>query len=210
MDTRNSLAIEPDSPEWPQMIHTTEIPQLLIYDRQLIPDDRGFFKEIVEMRDLEKVLGKQITIAQANHSSSHPNVIRGFHSEPWEKIIYVTRGVVKAVFVDLRTESYTFGKTVSVTFSDDNRVAVYLPKGIGNSYANIGQEDAEYVYMVTDYYKGEKTPAVNLFDPLLTKQFGGWEIENPIISEADKNHPMLKEKFRDKVDISMFPWLKDD
>lgn len=209
MDTTYSLAVDPSSHEWPEMIQTTEIPQILLYERQTFPDNRGFFKEIVELRDLETVLGRQIRIVQANHSSSIPKVIRGVHSEPWEKIIYVPKGTVKAVFVDLRGDSHTFGKAITMTFSDDNRKAVYLPKGIGNSYANIGEGDAEYVYMVTDYYKGEKTPAVNLNDPLLTKQFGGWGIENPIISEADKNHPTLTEKFGDEIDFQKFPWLTE-
>lgn len=208
MDTNYTLAIDPSNSEWPEMIETTEIPQILLYERQTFPDNRGQFKEIVELRDLETVLGKQIHIVQANHSKSIPGVIRGIHSEPWEKIIYIPKGTVKAVFVDLRTDSHTFGKAISMTFDDTNRKAVYLPKGIGNSYANMGQDDAEYIYMVTDYYKGEKTPAVNLNDPLLTKQFGGWQIENPIISDADKNHPTLTEKFGDTVDFSLFPWLQ--
>lgn len=209
MDTNYSLAIDSSNPDWPEMIQTTEIPQLLVYERPTFPDNRGFFKEIVELRDLEMVLGKQIRIAQANHSKSIPNVIRGVHSEPWEKIIYVPKGTVKAVFVDLRTDSHTFGKAITITFSDENRKAVYLPKGIGNSYANIGNDDAEYTYMVTDYYKGEDTPAVNLNDPLITKQIGGWGIENPIISDADKNHPTLQEKFGNEVDFSQFPWLNE-
>ncbi|HRN95983.1 MAG TPA: dTDP-4-dehydrorhamnose 3,5-epimerase family protein [Candidatus Levybacteria bacterium] len=208
MDTNYTLALEPSNPEWPNMIQTTEIPQLLLYERQTFPDNRGYFKEIIELRDLETVLGKQIHIAQANHSKSIPKVIRGIHSEPWEKVIYVPKGTVKAVFVDLRTDSHTFGKAISITFSDSNRKAVYLPKGIGNSYANIGEEDAEYIYMVTDYYKGEETPAVNLNDPQLTKQFGGWEIENPIISDTDKKHPTLKEKFGHEIDFNTFEWLK--
>ncbi len=208
MDTNYTLAIDPSNSEWPEMIETTEIPQILLYERQTFLDNRGQFKEIVELRDLETVLGKQIHIVQANHSKSIPGVIRGIHSEPWEKIIYIPKGTVKAAFVDLRTDSHTFGKAISMTFDDTNRKAVYLPKGIGNSYANMGQDDAEYIYMVTDYYKGEKTPAVNLNDPLLTKQFGGWEIENPIISDADKNHPTLTEKFGDTVDFSLFPWLQ--
>jgi dTDP-4-dehydrorhamnose 3,5-epimerase len=208
METTYSLTIDPNSPEWPDIIQTTEIPQLLLYERPTFPDNRGLFKEIVELRDLETVLGKEIHIVQANHSKSIPRVIRGIHSEPWEKIIYVPKGTVKAVFVDLRTDSPVFGKAITITFSDTNRKAVYLPKGIGNSYANIGEEDAEYIYMVTDYYKGEKTPAINLNDPLLTKQFGGWGIENPIISDADKNHPTLQEKFGNEIDLNAYSWLK--
>ena len=88
----HKLALDPQSPDWPPMITTTDIPGLLIYERETFNDNRGFFREAVELRDLEKVLGKQITIKQWNHSQSHSKVIRGFHAEPWDKLIYVVKG----------------------------------------------------------------------------------------------------------------------
>src|SRR5487761_732864 len=103
MQSPYSLALKPSDPSWPDMIKTTDIPGLLVYKRETFEDNRGFFREIVELRDLEKVLGKKITITQWNHSQSHPGVIRGFHAEPWEKIIYVVKGQAMSVVVDLRT-----------------------------------------------------------------------------------------------------------
>lgn len=208
-DNPYELTISPDHSDWPPMIKTTAIPGLLIYEREVFSDDRGFFKEIVELRDLEKVLGKKITVTQWNHSRSKPHVIRGFHAEPWEKIVYATKGDVLAVIVDFRTDSPTFGKAVSIQIGENSRRAIYLPQGMGNSFANVGTTDVEYMYMITGYFEGNPTPAVNYNDPILTKQFGGWPIDNPIVSEKDRSYPLLKEKFEDLVDFSTFPWLNE-
>lgn len=204
------LALSPADLDWPNMMQTTAIPGLLIYERETFPDERGFFREVVELRDVEKILGKKISITQWNHSRSVPNVIRGFHSEPWEKIIYVSKGSALSVIVDLRIDSPAFGKTIKFTLNDQERKTLYLPQGVGNSFANIGDTDMEYMYMVTDYYAGKPTPAVAWDDPMLTKQFGGWPIEKPIIGEKDVKNPTLKEKFADLIDFSKFSWLKEE
>ncbi len=204
------LAMEPDNPDWPTMIKTTQIPGLLIYERETFSDNRGFFREAVELRDLEKVLGKKISITQWNHSQSHPKVIRGFHSEPWEKMIYVAKGNVMSVIIDFRVDSPAFGKAVKILLGENDRKTVYLPKGMGNSFCNLGEDDAEYLYLITGYFENKPTPAVNWNDPVLTKQFGGWPIEHPIVSEKDLNYPTLKEKFGSEVDFSKFPWLKEE
>ena len=209
MNNSYKLAISPKSSEWPKFIKTTEIPGVLISQRETIEDNRGFFHEAVELRDFEKVLGKKINITQWNHSKSHPKVIRGFHSEPWEKIIYVVRGNALSVIVDLRTDSPTFGKAVRINIGEDDRKTIYLPLGIGNSFCALGDQDTEYMYMITGYFEGRKTPAVSFNDPVLTKQFGGWPIENPIVSDKDLNYPTLKQKYKDEVDFSKFPWLNE-
>lgn len=208
MNNNYSLALDPSSPDFPPMITTTEIPGLLIYERETFDDNRGFFREAVELRDLEKVLGKKITITQWNHSNSHPKVIRGFHSEPWEKVIYVVKGSVLAIIVDLRTDSPTFGKAVRIELGENSRKTLYLPEGMGNSFCNVGNDDSEYLYMITGYYEGAPTPAVFWNDPMIVDQVGGWPVENPIISEKDAGYPTLKEKYGNEVAFEKFPWLK--
>jgi len=210
MDNPYKLAISPNDPAWPKMIETTDIPDLLVYKRETFKDNRGFFREIVELRDLETVLGKKIEITQWNHSNSHPRVIRGFHAEPWEKIIYAVKGEVMAVIVDFRTDSSTFGKAVKIMLGETNRKTLYLPKGMGNSFCALGDKDVDYMYMLTGYFEGKTTPAVSWKDPMLTNQFGGWPITDPIISGKDMNYPTLKEKFGSEVNFSQFPWLKEE
>ncbi|HSW88027.1 MAG TPA: dTDP-4-dehydrorhamnose 3,5-epimerase family protein [Candidatus Saccharimonadales bacterium] len=201
------LAIQPNDPNWPAMITTTEIPGLLVYERQTFADDRGFFREALEKRDIETVFGKKIDIVQWNHSRSLPGVIRGFHAEPWDKIIYATGGKVLSVIVDLRIDSPAFGKVLTFEIGENQRRTLFLPEGLGNSYCCQGDTPAEYFYLTTDYYASKPTPAVSINDPMLLKQFGGWGVEKPLISEKDMQTPTLTEKFGSEVDFSKFPWL---
>ena len=113
------------------------------------------------------------------------------------------------VIIDFRTDSPAFGKAVKILLGENDRKTIYLPKGMGNSFCNLGIDDAEYLYMITDYFEGKPTPAVNWNDPVLTRQFGGWPIENPVVSEKDIHYPTLKEKFGKEVDFSKFPWLRE-
>lgn len=201
------LAIQPTDPAWPTMITTSEIPGLLVYERQTFEDDRGFFREALEKRDLETVFGKKIDIVQWNHSRSLPGVIRGFHAEPWDKIIYATGGKVLAVIVDLRVDSPAFGKVATFEIGEGTRRTLFLPEGLGNGYCCQGDKPADYFYLTTDYYAGKPTPAVSVNDQMLTSQFGGWGVATPLISEKDMQTPTLQEKFGSEIDFSKFPWL---
>ncbi len=209
-DKKNSpytFALSPEDPAWPPMVKTTEIPQLIAYERQAFTDERGFFREIVEKRDLEKVLGKEIIITQWNHSRSEPGVIRGFHAEPWEKLIYVLNGEVMSAIVDLRIDSPTFGKVETFLLGEKNRKTVYLPKGMGNAMCVLGETPVDYMYLITSYFEGASTPAVSWNDPLLTRQFDGWPVKHPVVSEKDMHYPTLQEKYGKQVDFSKYPWL---
>jgi len=85
--------------------------------------------------------------------------------------------------------------------------ALYLPLGVANSFCVLGTEPADYTYLATAYYEGKPTPAISWNDPLITRQFGGWPVKDPIVSDKDKNYPTLKEKFGSQVDFSKYPWL---
>lgn len=185
----------------------SDIEGLLLLERPTMPDERGFFREVVEKRDIEAVLGRNLEWVQWNHSRSHPGVVRGIHAEPWDKVIYCVNGKILSVVVDLRTESKTFGKVFSTELGEDNMRALYVPQGVANSFCVIGDKPADYCYIVTAYYEGKPTPAISWKDPLVAAQFGGWPVQNPIVSEKDKNYPTLKEKFGGKVDFSKYPWL---
>ena len=188
-------------------VRTTDIEGLLVLERPTMDDERGFFREVLEKRDIEAAAGNKIEIVQWNHSRSNPGVIRGIHAEPWDKIVYCVHGSVLNVVVDLRVGSATFGKVFSKELGGENMYALYIPQGVANSFCVSGQESADYSYLVTAYYKGKPTPAISWDDPLITKQFGGWPVKNPIISDKDKNYPTLKEKFGGEVDFSNYPWL---
>ena len=53
----------------------------------------------------------------------------------------------------------------------------------------------DYIYLVDSYYDGSDTRAIAWDDPDLQIN---WPIENPIISERDRNNPNLRDLFPEK------------
>lgn len=176
-------------------IKTTSIPGLLILERPIYPDDRGFFRELFHKDELEKASGISFDGVQMNHSKSMPGVIRGIHAEKWNKIIYPVTGEVFIVIVDIRPDSPTFGKKETFTVNDQNRVGFFIPNGLANSLCVIGQEPVNYIYLVDAYYDGSDTRAIAFNDPDLNIE---WPVKDPIVSQRDISNPKLRELFPEK------------
>ena len=171
------------------------IKDLLIIERPTFPDDRGFFREAFRLNELEEFLGHPFKPVQWNHSKSLPNVIRGLHAENWNKFGYPVCGEMVSFFVDIRPNSPTFAKVDSVKFSDETPKGVYIPKGIANSICVTGTKPVNYLYLVDAYYDGKDTTAVAWDDPDINIK---WPVENPIVSEKDRNNPKLRDLFPNK------------
>jgi dTDP-4-dehydrorhamnose 3,5-epimerase len=172
--------------------HGTDIDGLLIFDVTSIGDDRGWFQEKYQRAKLVAAgLPAGFTVVQTNISyNKEVGVIRGFHAEPWDKYISVVTGKVFSAYVDLRAGS-SFGKTVKVELDKDK--AVFLPKGVANAFQTLGE--AYYINSVNDHWSQEnydKYTFVNLADPDIGIN---WPIplDESIMSERDRNHPMLKD-----------------
>lgn len=176
-------------------IKTTSISGLLILERPIFHDERGFFRELFHKNELEKIFGIQFEGIQVNHSHSLPGVLRGIHAEAWNKIIYPVSGEVFIAIVDIRPDSVTFGKVETFSVNDENRIGLFIPNGLANSLCVVGEGPADYIYLVDAYWDGSDTRAVAWDDPDLNIK---WPVENPIISRRDKNNPRLRELFPEK------------
>lgn len=177
-----------------QFVKTTSIPGLLVFERPLVKDERGFFKEIFHLDELEEALGYEFKPVQANHSQSLTGVLRGLHAENWNKLVYPLTGKVFVAIVDIRPESETFAKVETFTLDDSNRHALFIPKGLANSFCVL-EGTVNYLYLVDAYYDGTDTRAIAFDDPDLNI---AWPIENPIISERDRENPRLRDLFPEK------------
>lgn len=160
---------------------------LLVIKRQTFEDDRGFFREPARIKEISEALGEEFDVVQMNHARSTKNILRGIHVAPWNKMIYVPRGKVKSVIVDLRPESANFGKYEEFELGDENRISLFIPKGFGNSYLVLSDE-ADYIYLTDmEWAPGlEKSVAWN--DPEINID---WNVEDPILSDKDKENPSL-------------------
>lgn len=172
------------------MIQKTNIEGLLIVEGgQTFEDDRGFFREPYRRNEFEKFIGKQWVHVQENHAFSKKDVLRGIHVAPWDKFIYVPYGNVLAVIVDVRIDSPTFKQVFKMEIGDLNKVKLFIPAGLGNSYL-ILSEVAVYEYQVNQYYSTGMEKGILWNDPELKIV---WPTQNPLLSEKDQKNPTLSD-----------------
>ena len=81
-------------------------------------------------------------------STTPVGTTRGIHAEPWDKWVSVATGRIFGAWVDLR-EGPTFG-AVFTTELDPSR-AIFVPRGVGNSYQTL-EPDTAYTYLVNDHW----------------------------------------------------------
>ena len=176
-------------------IKSTSIQGLFILERPVFEDERGFFKEVFHLDELEETLGYEFKPVQWNHSRSLPNVLRALHAENWNKLIYPVTGKVFTAIADIRPDSETFSKVETFTFDGQDRKALFVPKGLANSICVAGSEPVDYMYLVDSYYDSNDTRAIAWNDPDLNI---AWPVKDPILSERDKHNPRLRELFPEK------------
>lgn len=117
-------------------------------------------------------------------SVSKKNVIRGMHFQlpphDHEKLVYVAKGEVTDVILDLRKESRTYGKAISIILNESNQRSVYIPKGLAHGFKSM-LDDTIMIYNVSTVYNNKSDFGIR-YDSF---NFN-WEVENPIISDRDK------------------------
>ena len=118
-------------------------------------------------------------------------VTRGIHAEPWDKYVSLAHGRIFGAWVDLRAGE-SFGRLVTIEMGPET--AVFVPRGVGNSYQTL-EPGTAYSYLVNKHWSEAARASytmVNLADPTLEVP---WPIplEESERSEADKNHPLLSE-----------------
>ena len=177
-------------------VEETSIDGLLVVRQPTHGDDRGFFRQTYVLSELEEALGRRPAFVQGNHSRSQPGVLRGFHAEPWDKLVQVTRGRALAVIADVRPDSPTFGTTESFELGDGtDRIRLWVAEGLGNSYLVLGGEPCDYLYDVTDeWYPDVDKQAVAWDDPTLAVE---WPSDDPVLSDDDQQAPTLRERYPD-------------
>ena len=171
-------------------IEETPIPGFLRIDLSVHGDNRGWFKENWQREKMVALGLPDFQPVQNNISfNDEAGVTRGIHAEPWDKFVSVATGKVFGAWVDLR-EGPSFG-TVYTTIIDPS-VAVFVPKGVGNSYQTL-EPNTAYTYLVNDHWSSDaKYTFLNLADDTVAIT---WPIplQDAILSEKDKAHPMMQD-----------------
>jgi len=173
----------------------TEISDVVIVEPVVHGDERGYFVETFRQDKLEEFLGFKVSFCQDNESKSSRGVLRGLHYQlhptAQTKLVRVIQGKVLDVAVDIREESPTFGKYVSVELSAENKRQLFVPRGFAHGFVVL-EDNTIFAYKVDNYYSPENDRGVAFNDPAIGID---WQIATDLLklSEKDTKQPLLKD-----------------
>lgn len=180
-------------------ITQTDLPGVIIIEPDVFSDDRGFFMETYHQHRYEE-LGIKAQFVQDNLSCSRQGVLRGLHYQHPHgqgKLVYVLKGEVFDVAVDIRKGSPYFGKWVGIILSDKNKRQLYIPEGFAHGFVVISQE-ALFAYKCTDFYHPQTEGGIIWNDPGLGIE---WPIKDPVLSVKDASYPRLCEIAEERLPL---------
>jgi len=161
------------------------LPGVVLLELDVFGDHRGRFMETYR-RERYLPFGIALDFVQDNYSSSQKGTLRGLHyqlTKPQGKLVWVTRGEVFDVAVDIRRGSPTFGKWFGSILSEANHRQMYVPPGFAHGFVVLS-ESADFLYKCTEVYDPKDERSIRWDDPDLAIQ---WPIEGtPTLSARDR------------------------
>lgn len=177
----------------------TDLPGVLIIEPAVFKDSRGYFLETYQYEKYSAD-GLDARFVQDNHSHSIKGTLRGLHyqlQQPQGKLLYVIKGEIFDVAVDIRKGSPEFGKWVSAVLSGDNKRQLYVPPGFAHGFCVISEE-ADVIYKCTDFYAPDDEYGIIWNDPAIGID---WPEITPVLSDKDSKYKGLKEISKEKLPL---------
>ncbi|MBO7302484.1 MAG: dTDP-4-dehydrorhamnose 3,5-epimerase [Bacteroidaceae bacterium] len=172
----------------------TAIDGVVIIEPRIFEDERGYFYESFSQREFEEKVCNTVFV-QDNQSKSTYGVVRGLHFQrpPYaqSKLVRCVSGRVLDVVVDIRRNSPTYGKYISVELSDENHRQLFIPRGFAHGYAVLSDE-AVFQYKCDNFYNKESEGAIAWDDPDINVN---WQLaaEDVVLSAKDTLNKKLSE-----------------
>jgi len=158
-------------------------------------DARGFISETFNRRDLAAA-GIDFDGVQDNRSvSPRKGTVRGLHFQAppctQAKLVRVSRGAIFDVAVDLRRDSPSYGRHVSLVLNAADGGQIFVPKGFAHGFCTL-EPDTEVLYKADNYYSKQHEGGIRWNDPALAIR---WPVSTgeAVVSERDSAQPLLKD-----------------
>ena len=169
----------------------TKLKGSYIIDIDQIVDERGFFARSFD-EEIFSNLGLSSNFVQCNISfNKKKGTLRGLHFQEKpnseSKLVRCTKGKVFEVLVDIRPDSSTYRKWVSVILSSENRKMIFVPDGFALGFQTL-EDDTELFYQMSQYYEPNSSRGIIWNDPCLKIP---WPLNPTIISKKDQTLPLL-------------------
>jgi dTDP-4-dehydrorhamnose 3,5-epimerase len=106
---------------------------------------------------------------------------------PEIKLVRCAAGAIFDVAVDVRPNSPTFGKWEGFELTSQNRRMLYIPGGFAHGFQCLA-DNSEVFYQMSEFFFADLSRGVRWNDPTVAIK---WPLPDPILSERDKNLPLL-------------------
>ena len=177
----------------------TGLPGVLLLEPKVFGDARGFFMETWQAARYREA-GMPERFVQDNHSRSRRGVLRGLHyqlTQPQGKLVWVTRGAVFDVAVDIRRGSPNFGRWYGCVLDDVDHRQLYIPPGFAHGFCVVSEE-ADFFYKCTDYYHPQSEQGIAWNDPEIGID---WPLREVSLSGKDQQNPRLSAQAPENLPI---------
>lgn len=167
----------------------TDIDGLVVITMKQIGDERGTVRELFRASALEG-MGAALPgpIQQINVTETDRGGLRGLHAEAMTKLVSVVAGAAFGAYVDLRPGSTTYGRVATADLVPGTQVLV--PSGVANGFQAL-VDGTQYLYCFDrEWRPGMPGTACHPLDPALAIP---WPIADPVLSDKDRNAPLLAE-----------------
>ena len=153
-------------------------------------DERGIFYKTYNNEEFKK-LSLKFNPKEQFFSFSNKNVLRGMHFQTkkyaHEKLVSCLSGKVLDVIVDLRINSATYNKVISIDLDEKDSYSLYIPIGFAHGFVSL-HDNSLMQYLTSTVYnknfdKGVHWKSINF----------EWPNEDYLVSKRDSNHPYIKD-----------------
>ena len=155
-------------------------------------DERGYLTRLFCCENFHDI-GSFDSISQVNRTfTKNKGTIRGMHFQnppaSESKIIICLKGEIMDVAIDVRKNSKTFLKHVSLRLNNEKNNMILIPKGFAHGFQTL-TDNVELLYFHDHKYSPVNEKGINPFDP----EVGiNWPIKKATTSKKDKEYDLLK------------------
>jgi len=174
----------------------TSLAGLWVIDLELREDERGFLARTFCENEFS-AQSLNIRWPQCNLTlTKNRGTIRGLHFQssprPEIKLVRCAAGAIFDIAVDVRPNSPTFGKWEGFELTAQNRRMLYIPGGFAHGFQCLA-DNSEVFYQMSEFFFADLARGLRWNDPTVAIE---WPLPDPILSERDRNLPLLAEAVR--------------
>lgn len=172
-------------------IQPTGLNEVLILEYDVNKDNRAVFHRTFSR---ELMLNSGILTEFTEEISYHPmkkNTLYGIHFQnhpkAQAKLLYCAKGRILDFAIDLRKNSSTYKKWISIELTEDNRKQLYIPHGFGHAALTL-EDNSNIVMRIDNAFDTSLSRAIRYDDKDINLNITLSEI---ILSKQDTYAPFL-------------------